>query len=81
MWSSNVGSPLHSPSVAGSVLFAGSEDGHLYAFDATGCGRVTCTSKWAGVTRATVRTAPVISDGRVFVTDDTGTLHAFALTP
>lgn len=81
MWSSNVGSPLHSPSVAGSVLFAGSEDGHLYAFDATGCGRVTCTSKWAGVTRATVRTAPVISDGRVFVTDDTGALHAFALTP
>ncbi len=80
-WSSDLGSPVHAPSVAGSVLFTGSEDGHLYAFIAAGCDRPTCTPVWTGNVGAPIHTAPVISDGRVFVTDASGTLHAFGLTP
>lgn len=78
-WSADLGSAVHAPSVAGSVLFTGSEDGHLYAFDANGCGHPTCTPLWTGNVGAPIRTAPVISDGRVFVTDTAGTVHAFGL--
>jgi FOG: WD40-like repeat len=78
-WSANLGSAVHAPSVAGSVLFTGSEDGHIYAFDAAGCGHATCTPLWTGNVGAPVRTAPAISDGRVFVTDTAGIVHAFAL--
>lgn len=78
-WSANLGSAAHAPSVAGSVLFTGTEDGQLYAFDAAGCGRATCTPLWIGNVGAPIRTAPAISNGRVFVTDIAGVVHAFAL--
>jgi|GEM_PF-4409972 FOG: WD40-like repeat len=78
-WSANLGSAVHAPSVAGSVLFTGSEDGHLSAFDANGCGHPTCTPLWSSNVGAPVHTAPAISDGRVFVTDTAGMVHAFAL--
>ena len=61
------------------MLFTGSEDGHLYAFDASGCGHPTCTPLWSGNVGAPVHSQPAISDGRVFVTDTIGVLHAFAL--
>ena len=67
------------PSVAGSVLFVGSADGHLRAFDARGCGAATCTPKWDTDVGAALWNAPAVSDGRVFVTDSAGVLHAYGL--
>jgi hypothetical protein len=67
------------PSVAGSVLFSAAADGHLRAFDANGCGQKTCTALRDINVGIPLRGAPAISDGRVFVTDTAGTLHAYGL--
>jgi hypothetical protein len=67
------------PSIAGDVLFSASNDGHLRAFDANGCGKATCTPLWDTNVGTPLRGAPAISDGRVFVTDTAGTLHAYGL--
>ena len=56
-----------------------SADGHLRAFDANGCGQKTCTPLWDTNVGTPLRGAPAISDGRVFVTDTAGTLHAYGL--
>ena len=79
-WSASIPSGPHAPSVAGSIVFVGATDGTLSAYNAGGCGSTTCNALWSRNVGATIRTAPVISDGRVFVTDELGTLHAFGLT-
>ena len=79
-WSASIPSGPHAPSVAGSIVFVGATDGTLSAYNAAGCGSTTCNALWSRNVGATIRTGPVISDGRVFVADGLGTLHAFGLT-
>jgi hypothetical protein len=67
------------PAVAGGVLFTASSDGHLRAFNAAGCGKATCTPLLDTIVGTPLRGAPAISDGRVFVTDAAGVLHAYGL--
>ncbi|MEP6625640.1 MAG: PQQ-binding-like beta-propeller repeat protein, partial [Acidimicrobiia bacterium] len=78
IWTASIPGP-HAPSVAGSVLFVGTNSGTLAAFDTHGCGQATCTPLWTTNVGAPISTAPAISDGRVFVTDTTGTIHAYGL--
>ena len=78
-WSASIPSGPHAPSVAGSIVFVGATDGTLSAYNAAGCGSTTCNALWSRNVGAAIRTAPVISDGRVFVTDDSGAIHAFGL--
>lgn len=78
-WRADLGAPAHTPSVAGSLLFIGSDSGALSAFKAAGCGGPTCTPLWSTAVGAPVRTAPAISNGHVFITDATGTLHAYRI--
>ena len=80
IWTGTGSGFLRAPSVAGSVLFAASTDGDLYAFNANGCGQATCEPLWSTDVGAGINSAPVISDGRVFVTDTVGTLHAYGLS-
>ncbi len=80
LWRASIPSGPKAPSVAGSVVFVGATDGTLAAFDAAGCGTTTCRPLWSKNVGADIRTAPVISGGRVFVTDDSGGVHAFGLT-
>jgi outer membrane protein assembly factor BamB len=61
------------------VLFVGANNGTLAAFDVDGCGQATCNPIWSANVGAPITTAPAISDGRVFVTDTAGTIHAFGL--
>jgi hypothetical protein len=67
------------PSIAGDVVFTASADGHLRAFDARGCGASTCSAKADIDVGSPLRGAPAVSDGRVFVTDSAGVLHAYGL--
>lgn len=78
-WTATTGPAVGAPSIAGSVLFVGSSDGHLRAFGANGCGKQTCTPLWDTNVGTPLRGAPAVSDGRVFVTDTAGTLHAYGL--
>src|SRR5207244_5154520 len=57
-WTGGTGSqsPLDSsPTVVGGVLYAGSYDGKLYAFDANCCGGSTCSAPWTGSTAAAIK--------------------------
>ena len=76
-WRADFGAPAHTPSVAGSLVFIGSDSGALSAFNAAGCGGATCTPLWSTAVGAPIRTAPAISNGHVFITDASGTLHAY----
>ena len=76
-WRANLGASAHMPSVAGSLLFIGSDNGTLAAFNAAGCGQPTCAPLWSTALSAPIRTAPAISNGHVFVTDASATLHVF----
>jgi hypothetical protein len=67
------------PAVAGRVLFTASSDGHLRAFDAAGCGQATCSPLLDANVGTPLKGAPAIGDGRVFVTDTAGVLHAYGL--
>lgn len=68
-----------SASVAGALVYVGSDDGHLYAFNAFGCGQASCSPAWSTNVGAPVETSPAIANGQVFVTDTAGTLHAYGL--
>ena len=61
------------------VLYVGSADGSVSAFDAAGCGATTCPPLWTGTTPAEITGAPVISAGRVIVGSSNGAVTAFAL--
>lgn len=65
-----------SPSLAGGIVYVGSDDGSLYAFDG-----LTGAKLWAASTGGIVESSPAVAGGRVFVGSDSKKLFAFdALT-
>ena len=60
------------PAVVNGVVYVGSEDHRLYAFDA-----LTGQQKWMNATEAPIYTAPAASNGLVYVGSDDGRLYAF----
>jgi hypothetical protein len=85
MWTSTVtgGSIFSSPSVVGGVVYVGSNDGNLYAFDAngnTGCSGnpKTCAALWTSqATGAPVFSSPGIANGVVYVGSNNNHIYAF----
>jgi outer membrane protein assembly factor BamB len=73
-----------SPGVANGVVFVGSGDGSLYAFDAAGNTQCSgtpafCLPLWTGVTGSGVDSSPTIANGMVYVGSGDGKLYAFGL--
>ncbi len=66
------GSITSSPAVANGVVYVGSSDGKLYAFDAA-----TGTQKWAVPTGSAIYSSPAVLDGVVYVGSEDGKLYAF----
>jgi hypothetical protein len=79
VWSADLVSAVHAPAVAGSLVYVGTEDGRLEVFEAQGCGTTSCAPVRSIVVGAAVRTPVAISDGRIFVADGAGVLHAFGV--
>jgi outer membrane protein assembly factor BamB len=80
LWTSTGWGPYPSPpSVAGGVVYFGSEDGTLLAFDANGCGAASCAPVWQTTLDAGVATQPVVAYGHVVVGTSTGEVVAYAL--
>jgi outer membrane protein assembly factor BamB len=74
-----VGAAVTGPSVVGSVVYLGASDGTLAAFDASGCGQATCSALWTTNVGAGITNPVAVGAGRVYASDDGGTLHAYAL--
>jgi len=77
---------LSSPTVANGLVYVGSQDSKVYAFDAagtTGCAGATktCTPLWSATTGGAVLSSPTVANGVVYVGSDDGKLHAFGLPP
>ena len=66
------GDVVSSPAVAGSVIYVGSEDGHLYAVD-----RMTGEKLWDYATGDMVTSSPAVENGTVYVGSHDGNLYAF----
>ncbi len=71
-WRAETGGDVDSsPAIAGGVVYVGSNDGRLYAFDlATGVAR------WSRDLGAPVNSSPAVAGGRVFVQTRAGVLYA-----
>jgi outer membrane protein assembly factor BamB len=76
------GSVASSPAIANGVLYVGSNDGKLYAFDApgvTGCSGTptTCAPLWTATTSGSVASSPAVANGVVYVGSSDFKLYAF----
>ena len=83
-WTAAAGSAVvSSPAVAGGVVYVGSGDGDLYAFDANGTRRCSgvpksCKPLWRGLAPGTISYAsPAVVDAVVYIASDAGLLYAF----
>ncbi|GCE01003.1 protein kinase domain-containing protein [Embleya hyalina] len=75
-WAFHVGTPVSSPPVvAGGVVYVGSDDGYVYAIDAT-----TGTKKWVFPTGNHIGSSPVVVGGVVYLGSDDGYVYAIDAT-
>jgi outer membrane protein assembly factor BamB len=68
--------------VANGVLYIGSENRNLFAFDATGTANCsgapkTCQPLWTGTTGGSINATAAVSGGRVYISSEDGRLYAF----
>jgi hypothetical protein len=83
-WTADLGSQVRaSPAVAGGVVYVGTSDGTLAAFDAAGTtncdplGTRTCTPLWTAGGFGVLTAGPVVAGGRVHLGFGSHTLYAF----
>jgi len=69
-----------SPAVVNGIVYVGSIDGNLYAFDANGCGQSSCNPLWVGTMNNQYYTlsSPAVVNGTVFIGSEDHKLYAFA---
>jgi outer membrane protein assembly factor BamB len=78
-WSYQTGGTIYSsPTVSSGIVYVGSVDGKLYAFDAT-CHNA-CQPLWSYQTGDAVGSSPAVANGVVYVGSGDGKLYAFDAT-
>jgi outer membrane protein assembly factor BamB len=77
LWSADFNDNGSSPTVSHGVVYVGSWETGVYAFDAAGCGKATCQPLWIGKTSGYVINAPAVAKGVVYAGDSDGFLYAF----
>jgi outer membrane protein assembly factor BamB len=85
LWQSStltsLGNPS-SPAVANGVVFIGSRDGNVYAFDAAGSSHCSgspksCSPLWSSPTNDQVNSSPAVANGAVVVGSNNKSLYVF----
>ena len=72
LWRFSAGGPVvPAPTVSGGIVYAGSDDKHIYALDAA-----TGEMLWSFATGDVVRSSPTVSDGVVYVGSNDNHLYA-----
>jgi outer membrane protein assembly factor BamB len=85
LWTASTGSTIKSSaSIANGVVFVGSEDSKVYAFDAAGsvnCSGIlrTCTPLWTGTTGGPVDSSPSVANATVYVGSNDKSVYAYGL--
>lgn len=81
LWSAPAGDFVaSSPAVANGVVYIGSGDDLLYAFDANGCGKASCNFLWRGEAvgaQAALISSPAVANGLVYVGENNGMVEVF----
>ena len=80
VWSGSIGAVAtveSSPAVTNGVVYVGSDDNKLYAFDADGCGAATCEPLWTATTGGDIDSSPAVANGVVYVGSEDNKLYAF----
>jgi parallel beta-helix repeat protein len=81
LWTATTGAAVtSSPAITNGVVYVGSNDGKLYAFDFAGtknCSAGTCTPLWTATTGGAVSSSPAIAYDTVFVGSADAKLYAF----
>ena len=82
VWSATMaGSANSAPSVSNGMVYVGSSDGTLYAFDAAGatnCDSGSCAPIWTATTATDLSSStPAVANGTVYVGGKDGRLYAF----
>jgi outer membrane protein assembly factor BamB len=84
-WIATTGGAINSsPAVAGGIVYIGSDDNKVYAFDAAGSTNctgtslpLTCTPLWTAATGNSVESSPAIAGGIAYIGSDDDKLYAF----
>ncbi len=71
-WSANIPVGTSSAAVANGIVYVGSTDNHLYAFDAK-----TGAPVWQAATGSFIMSSPAVADGVVYVGSNDGWIYAF----
>ncbi len=91
IWHDSPGSsrqPIQSsPTIANGVLFIGSDDGYVYAYNISGCKSTSCipNPEWSYPLAGHIDSSPVVANGYVYIGSDdkndpnNGYLYAFGL--
>ena len=75
-WTYTTGSSVYSsPAVANGTLYVGSDDGNIYALNAT-----TGSSIWTYPTYGSVQSSPTVANGMIIVGSDDYNVYALSLT-
>jgi outer membrane protein assembly factor BamB len=85
LWTAQVGSMIFgsSPAVSNGVVYIasfneiGSTDSRLYAFDAKGCGQMTCQPLWTAPAGDFVQSSPAVAKGKVYVGSGDDLMYAY----
>ena len=81
VWSGWIGAVTtveSSPAVSGGVVYVGSDDNKLYAFDADGCGAATCEPLWTAATGGDIESSPPWPTASSTSAPEDDKLYAFA---
>ena len=74
-WPVETGNAIQSsPAVANGVVYVGSEDGYLYAYDA-----VSAAKLWTTATGNAIWSSPAVANGMVYIGSYDFSLYAYAL--
>jgi outer membrane protein assembly factor BamB len=86
LWTATTGSAIgfSSPAVANGVVYIGSTDTKLYAFDAAGmtsCAGTpkTCAPLWTATTGSSILSSPAVANGVVYIGSNDNKLYAYHL--
>lgn len=83
LWTATTGGEIESsPAVANGVVYVGSDDGSVYAYDAAGATNCTagdCSPLWSVSTTGPIASSPAVANGRVYFGSGNTNIYAYAL--